>query len=189
LILARAPLNQYVIGLAKALYTRGLDVQGPIAEFDDAGYIVFSIVGRLATGDDLTISLDESWRPLPARRWERDEYTYDLIDGRAQRRRAFHLHDRALAEAHLRTVIHEHCEEVLGQPDCGHYLGREIPDGYVAIDLLMAAWLEPGPLGCSDLVCLDPVARRLGIADLDPDLDLERLDVLRAHRFRKRPAS
>ena len=189
MILSRAPLNQYVIGLAKALYTRGLDVDGPIAEFDDSGYIVFSIGGRVAdpVAGDVIISLDESWRPLPARRWERDEYTYDLVDEPAARRRAFHLHDRALAEAELRTQVHEHCEEVLGQATCRHYLGREIPDAYVAIELLMSAWLEPGPLGCVDLVCLDPVRRRIGVADLDPDLDRDTLDEMRAHRFGTRP--
>jgi hypothetical protein len=65
------------------------------------------------------------------------------------------VHDRALARARLRTHVHEHCEEVLGDPSCAHYLGRELPDGYAAIDLLMAAWLEPGPLGCGSLTCLD----------------------------------
>lgn len=156
MILARASLNQYVIGLAKALYTRGLDVAGPVAEFDDSGHIQFSVAGSLADeAGAVTISLDELWRPMPERHWERDEYTYDLVDEARSRRRAFHLHDRALAAAQLRSVVHEHCEAVLGAPACGHYLGREIPNGYLAIELLMAAWLEPGPLRCADLVCLD----------------------------------
>jgi hypothetical protein len=30
-----------------------------------------------------------------------------------------------------------------------------LPDGYQAIDFLMAAWVEPGDLGCSSLTCLD----------------------------------
>src|SRR6266498_1834526 len=72
-----------------------------------------------------------------------------------RRRRAFHLHDRALARARLRSDVHEHCEEVLGETTCRHYLGRELPDGYVALDLLLAAWLEPGVLGCRELTCLD----------------------------------
>ena len=159
MILARASLNQYVIGLAKALQTRGFEIPtGPTAEFDDSGDIVFSVRG---IAEDIPgtigaeISLDELWRPLPELRWERDEYTYDLIDLGRNRRRAFHVHDRALARARLRTHVHEHCEEVLGEPLCSHYLGRELPDGYSAIDLLMAAWLEPGPLGCTGLTCLD----------------------------------
>lgn len=159
MILGTASLNQYVIGLAKALYTRGFDVSaGPIAEFDDSGHLVFGIGGTVSDQDgavDAEISLDELWRPLPERRWERDEYTYDLVDHGRNRRRAFHLHDRSLSEALLRSVVHEHCEETKGAPSCGHYLGREIPDGYVALNLLVAAWLEPRGLGCADLVCLD----------------------------------
>lgn len=151
-------LNQYVIGLAKALYTRGFDVStGPIAEFDESGHIAFDMGGILVDQDgaiDAEISLDEVWRPLPERRWERDEYTYDLVDHGRNRRRAFHLHDRALSEARLRSLVHEHCEETAGTPLCGHYLGREIPDGYIALDLLVAAWLEPRALGCADMVCL-----------------------------------
>ena len=159
MILSRASLNQYVIGLAKSLYTRGFDLtSGPAAEFDDSGHIVFGIVAVIPGSDatnDAEISLDELWRPLSEQRWERDEYAYDLIDHGRDRRRAFHLHDRSLAEAHLRSVVHEHCEEVLGAAPCHHYLGRELPDGHVALDLLMAAWLEPGTFGCSGLVCLD----------------------------------
>ena len=159
MILTRGSLNQYVIGLAKALYTRGFDIPtGPSAEFDESGDIAFSVRGVAVSatgGVDTEISLDEVWRPLPETRWERDEYTYDLIDIRRNRRRAFHVHDRALARARLRTEVHEHCEEVLGDAPCPHYLGREIPDGYVAIDLLLGAWLEPGALGCTALICLD----------------------------------
>jgi hypothetical protein len=169
LILARGPLNQYVIGLAKALWARGFEVDGPIAEFDDSGFIVFSVTGRFAEANqgDVAIKLEEAWRPMPGRHWERDEYTYDLVDEPRARRRGFHLHDRALADAELQAHAHEHCEEILGEPRCRHYLGREIPDGYLAIDLLLAAWLEPGPLGCSSLVCLDPDLRRFG--DASPD--------------------
>ena len=159
MILDRAQLNRYVIGVAKALYTRGFELgDGPTAEFDDAGDIVFGIAASTTAADgsvDAEIVLDELWTPRPERRWERSEYTYDLVDRGRGRRRAFHLHDRALAQARLRSHVHEHCEETLGSPRCAHYLGREIPDGYFAVDLLVAAWLEPGSLGCSDLVCLN----------------------------------
>ncbi|HYN69289.1 MAG TPA: hypothetical protein VEX41_03655 [Candidatus Eisenbacteria bacterium] len=159
MILSTQSLNQYILGLAKALDTRGFDVEsGPIAEFDPAGYVAYSVVGVLQEppGSGRTeISLDEIWHPLPERRWERREYSYDLLDRPRHRRRAFHLHDRELAEAALRSIVHEHCEEVIGQPACRHYLGRELPDGYQAIDFLMAAWVEPGDLGSSSLVCLD----------------------------------
>ncbi len=131
---------------------------GPSAEFDESGHIAFGIAGSLVGphgATDAEISLDELWRPLPERRWERDEYTYDLVDHGRNRRRAFHLHDRALSEARLRSLVHEHCEEATGAPSCCHYLGREIPDGYIALDLLVAVWLEPRALGCADLVCLE----------------------------------
>lgn len=158
MILSTQALNQYVVGLAKALDTRGFEIEGgPVAEFDPTGHVAYSVVGVLdePDGGRTEIILDEIWRPLPERRWERREYTYDLVDRPRQRRRAFHLHDRELAEAALRTVVHEHCEERIGQPACPHYLGRELPDGYQAIDLLLAAWLEPGDLGCASLICLD----------------------------------
>ncbi|HET9852048.1 MAG TPA: hypothetical protein VFP56_06030 [Candidatus Limnocylindrales bacterium] len=158
MILSTAGLNQYVIGLAKALYTRGFELpSGPAAEFDDSGHIAFGLVGTIAAAEglglDAEISLDERWRPLPERRWERDEYAYDLIDHGRARRRAFHLHDRALSEARLGVLAHEHCD-VLGAPRCSHYVGRDIGDGYLAIDLLLAAWVEPDDLGCDSLICL-----------------------------------
>lgn len=159
MILSTLSLNQYVIGLAKALGTRGFNVEGgPVADFDAAGHVAYSVVGVLDDADDggrSEISLDEIWHPLPEHRWERREYTYDLVDRPRQRRRPFHLHDRELAEATLRAAVHEHCEEQIGQPACQHYLGRELPDGYQAIDFLMEAWVESGDLGCSSLICLD----------------------------------
>jgi len=158
-ILSTQPLNQYVIGLAKALDTRGFEVAGgPVAEVGATGHVAYSIVGILdeaGAAGRTEISLDEIWRPLSERRWERREYAYDLLDRARRRRRAFHLHDRELSEAALRTVVHEHCEEVLGEAACEHYLGRELPDGYQAIELLMAAWVDPGHLGCAQLVCLE----------------------------------
>ena len=168
MILPRASLNQYVIGLAKALHTRGFDLPvGPSAEFDESGDIAFAIRGVVegpSGSADAEITLDELWQPLPEHRWERSEYTYDLIDHGRGRRRAFHVHDRALAEARLRSRVHEHCEETLGDIACAHYLGRELPDGYVALDLLMAAWLEPDRLGCSELICL-VAPRQRSLAD------------------------
>jgi hypothetical protein len=71
-ILSTTSLNQYVIGLAKALETRGFDVEaGPVAEFDAAGHVAYSVVGALDEADDAgrtEISLDEIWHPLPERR-------------------------------------------------------------------------------------------------------------------------
>lgn len=158
MILSTPSLNHHVMGLVKALDTRGFEIEeGPVAEFDPTGHVAYSVVGVLDEpgGGRTEIILDEIRRPLSERRWERREYTYYFVDRPRQRRRAFHLHDGELAEVALRTVVHEHCDERIGQPACPHYLGRELPDGYLAIDLLLAAWLEPGDLGCASLICLD----------------------------------
>jgi len=160
LTLSRQGLNQYIVRLAESVYTRGFELPTtPAAEIDEAGYIHLSVIAviddKTATA---TLNLDEVWHPLPSALWQRNEYTYDLVDRGRQRRRAFHSHDRDVAEARTGSAaVHEHCEEVLGQAECAHYIGRELPNGYWAIDLLLAAWLEPAELGCSALDCLDRV--------------------------------
>jgi hypothetical protein len=158
-ILSAQALGEYVSGLAKATYSRGFELpSSPIIEVDRTGFLAFSITGTIpdpAAAEAAEISLDEIWRPLPGQRWERREYTYDLIDRPRRRRRAFHLHDRDLAEATFGVPVHEHCEETLGEPTCAHYLGRAMPDGYLALEFLMAAWVEPGALGCEGLRCLE----------------------------------
>ncbi|MBA3435724.1 MAG: hypothetical protein H0X20_02295 [Chloroflexi bacterium] len=159
MILVAQAIGEYVSGLAKATYSRGFELPAnPIIEIDRAGFLSFSISGSLpdpAAAESAEISLDEIWRPLPGRRRERREYTYDVIDRPRRRRLAFHLHDRDLAEATFGVAVHEHCEETLGDPACAHYLGRELPDGYLALELLMAAWVEPDALGCERLRCLE----------------------------------
>jgi len=151
-------IDRYASRLAKALYTRGLELpEVPTVEIDETDLLSFSIVGFLLDRDyaeATELSLDEIWRPLPDRRWERREYTYDLIDRPRNRRRAFHLHDRERGQVRFGTAVHEHCEETLGEPTCRHYLGRALPNGYMGLDLLIAAWVEPGPLRCGDLICL-----------------------------------
>ncbi len=158
MILSGQALGEYVSGLAKSTYSRGFELPAnPLIEIDRTGFLSFSISGNrpdAAAAETAEISLDEIWRPLPGQRWERLEYTYDLIDRPRGRRRAFHLHDRDLAEATFGVAVHEHCEEALGEPTCGHYVGRELPHGYLGLELLMAAWVEPGVLGCERLTCL-----------------------------------
>jgi hypothetical protein len=154
-ILELAALNEYIAGLAKALYTRGFDLPAsPYRERAPSGSVQLAIRGSLAcaAGIATEISLEEIWAPTGTR-FVCEEYAYDLIDRPNSRRRAFHMHD-GFMRAHVGVSAHEHCEEVLGQPVCDHYLGRELPNGYVALDLLLAAWLEPDRLGCDDLRCL-----------------------------------
>jgi hypothetical protein len=151
-------VGEYVTGLAKSLYTRGFELAAdPTVEVDDRGHLAFSVVGFIpdpVAADASEISLAETWHVMPDQRWRRQEYAYDLIDRPRGRRRAFHLHDRAKVEAMRGTAVHEHCDEVLGRPTCSHYLGRDLPDGHVAIALLVAAWVKPGALGCASLDCL-----------------------------------
>ena len=159
MILGLQGVGEYLTGLAKSLYTRGFDLTAnPLIESDRLGYLAASVIALIPSdprSGTTEISLREIWRPLPNQWWERREYAYDLIDRPMNRRCAFHLHDRDTAEALLGAAVHEHCEETLGQPVCAHSMGRELPDGHVAIDLLMAAWLEPAPYGCAELICLD----------------------------------
>jgi hypothetical protein len=158
-IQTRHALELYITGLAKALYTRGFEIPShPTAEIDPDGTVAFSIVGAIPEPDSAVtseIDLDEVWRPAHDDQLRRDAYAYELIDRPRGRRRAFHMHDRDAATALFGTGVHEHCEEVLGHSACDHYLGRELPNGYLAIELLIAAWLEPGQLDCSSLICLD----------------------------------
>lgn len=159
MILGLQGVGEYVTSLAKSLYSRGFEVAAkPTIDLYGSGLLAFSIIGTLPATEPeeaTEISLTEMWRLLPGGRWTRAEYAYDLIDRPLRRRRAFHLHDRDIAEARYGAAVHEHCEEVLGHPRCLHYVGRELPDAHVAIDLLVAAWVEPGPFECDALVCLD----------------------------------
>lgn len=155
MILPLKTLNTYIVSLAKSLDTRGWGLPvSPIAEQESTGKVRFTITGTFpgqALGD-ADIILEETWSPGPGG-FARAQYAYDLIDGPNNRRRAFHLHD-GLLSARLGVVAHEHCKETLGEPECDHYLGREMPNGYLALDLLIAAWVEPDRLGCDQLRCL-----------------------------------
>ena len=125
---------------------------------DSARRASFSIAGTLPDPDaglSAEIVLEELWRPVSGSRWERSEYTYDLIDRPTGRRRAYHLHDPDRVRALLGVAAHEHCEDVLGVSRCDRYEGVELPDAYRGIDLLVATWIDPLGPGCDALTCLD----------------------------------
>jgi hypothetical protein len=151
-------LDRYVVGLAKALYTRGFELPAnPSALRDPSGTLRFSILGVIPgsiSGADSEIVLEEIWATARDGQWMRREYAYELIDRARHRRRAFHMHDGGL-ERRLGVSAHEHCEEELGVSGCQHYVGRELPHGYLGLELLVAAWVESGPLGCDHLTCLE----------------------------------
>ena len=160
---SRAQLISYVSGLATYLVRIGAELRGqPTLDRYDGGILGFDIEAALpGTGapGPAEIRLSETWRPRNAI-LERDEYEYELVDHERGRRRAYHRHD---AEAFLRrteTTIHEHCEEILGQPTCDHYVGLPVRDGYRALERILIAWTEPDNLGCAGLDCMDALLGR-----------------------------
>jgi len=160
---SRAQLISYVSGLATYLLRVGAELRGqPTLDVYDDGVLGFDIEAALpgpGIPGPAEVRLSETWRPAGAV-FERDEYEYELVDRERGRRRAYHRHD---AEAFLRraeTAIHEHCEEFLGRPTCDHYAGSPVRDGYQALERILAAWTEPGTLGCAGLDCIDALLGR-----------------------------
>jgi hypothetical protein len=149
-------LRRYLGGLTVYLRNVGATVPEPTLDRYHSGEVGFELVAALP-GPDIpapaTIELDEIWTPA-GERYERTEYAYDLIEHPFDRRRAFHAHDTATFAARFGVLVHEHCEETLGRPTCGHYYGFPVTDGYEALDRLLAIWSLPSPLGCSGLRCI-----------------------------------
>ena len=146
----------YFGGLAVYLRNLGAEIPEPVLDRYDTGEIGFAMTGELPGPDEprpAVVTAREVWEPAGAGRYERAEYEYDLIDYRANRRRAFHMHDVPAYLARLGVTSHEHCEEVLGKPTCDHYLGLPVYGGYEGLNALLACWSDPGPLGCARLRC------------------------------------
>ncbi len=151
-----AQVASYVGGLAVYLRNLGAEVPEPVLDRYVSGEIGFELTAALPGSDGpkpALISAQEIWNQSADGRYERVEYAYDLIDYPASRRRAFHMHDVPTYLARLGVTAHEHCEEVLGKPTCDHYLGLPVYSGYEGLNALLAAWSEPGPLGCARLRC------------------------------------
>jgi hypothetical protein len=151
-------LREYAQSVAKAVYTRGFEVSPFVdLEFDGLRRAAFKVAGRLEgriDGLPTEMIVEERWWPVDGTRWERAEYTYDLIDRPTGRRRAYHLHDADRLRALLGVAAHEHCEDTLGSPRCDHYEGLELPDAYRGIDLLVAAWVDLASPRCDTKICL-----------------------------------
>ncbi|MBA3875363.1 MAG: hypothetical protein C0498_00260 [Anaerolinea sp.] len=159
--LTRAQLNEYIVGLGKKLWSIGADLRPgpPVLAHDVRRRVVDLRLMGLLPGTGATrpaeLTVRERW-VIAEGEWLRVGYLYELDDFEANRRRAWHWHDTEDFVRRLQVVVHEHCEEVLGAPTCGHYAGVPVENGYTGIDLLLAAWIaEDEPLGCDRLVCLD----------------------------------
>ncbi len=121
----------------------------------DVGFAIRGALPGSGVPKPAEIGLTEIWA-RQGEHYERISYAYELIDHERDRRRAFHMHDRA-AFLKLGVVVHEHCEEQLGHAECRHFFGLPVATGHDGLERLLIAWTEAGPLGCADLRCMDPV--------------------------------
>lgn len=155
---SQAQLASYISGLATYLVRLGAQLRSqPTLDVYDGGVLGFDIEAVLpgaGAPNAAEIRLSETWRPRGAG-FERDEYEYELVERERPRRRAFHRHHPETFLRRAETAIHEHCEEVLGQPECDHYVGLPLRDGYEAIERIQLAWTEADNLGCAGLDCMD----------------------------------
>ena len=149
-------LRLYLGTLAATLWNYGAAFPTPALDRYDTGEYGFNVTAELPGPQrprPAEISLAEIWSPADGGRLVRVEYAYDFIEHPLNRRRAFHGHDPARFAAAFHVLVHEHCEERLGQPVCDHYYGPPV-DGYEAIRRFTSLWGQPAPLGCADLRCI-----------------------------------
>lgn len=144
--------------LAVILWNYGAQFPVPtLDEYADTDNLGFSFSVDLPGADlpaPATITLSEIWVPGDrAREFDRSEYAYDFIEHPRNRRRAFHSTHRDFYARHFGVLVHEHCEEILGAPTCGHYFGLPVT-AYEAIASFTAIWGRPGPVCCTDLRCM-----------------------------------
>jgi len=152
-------LRERLETLATILYRYGATFPVPELERYASGTLRFSFIAELPGSDTpqpATIRLAEIWEPVlatDASDYRRAEYAYDFVDHPRNRRRAFHGHDPDYFAHEFAVLVHEHCEETLGSPDCSHYFGLPV-DAFEAIDAFTALWALGGSLGCADLRCM-----------------------------------
>jgi hypothetical protein len=150
-------IRTYLGTLSSILWNFGAAFPVPTLDAYGAGEMGFSMTARLpgiAAPRPAEIKLAEIWAPVRAEGHRRVEYAYDFIEYPHARRRAFHGHDQEHFAREFGVLVHEHCEERLGFPTCGHYFGLPI-DGFEAIRRFTAIWGQPADLGCSGLPCIE----------------------------------
>ena len=151
-------LKDHLATLAVILWNYGAMFPVPaLDQYEDTANLGFSFSADLPGSDrpaPATIKLSEIWVPGSAPgEFDRTEYEYDFVEHPRNRRRAFHLTQREFYARQFGVLVHEHCEEILGAPACGHYFGLPVT-AYEAINRFTAVWGQPGPLGCAQLRCM-----------------------------------
>lgn len=153
----RPQLRAYLGILSTTLWNFGAEFPMPTLDPTPTGDQQFAIEAVLpgaSIARPALIRLAEIWAPVARDQFRRVEYAYDFIEHPLNRRRSFHGHDPEFFAQEFGVLVHEHCEEGLGQPACAHYYGLPI-DGHQAIRRFTVSWGQPGPLGCDDLRCME----------------------------------
>lgn len=160
--LAGPAVDDYASRIAELLERCGVVLMKPVLgkpvevlEADD-GSLSFELLGVLPDGREPALSsleVRERFRAIDGDRYERDGYEYELIDRERSFRRAFHFHDPEWFERHYLVLVHEHCEQPLGDRACDHYQSMPVRDGCAGVMALIAAWA--GEPSCSESHCLD----------------------------------
>jgi hypothetical protein len=160
--LAAPAVDDYVSRVAELLERCGVALSRPgpgepveVLEADD-GSLSFELIGSLPDGPapaPSTLEVRERFRAVAGELFERDGYEYELVDRARDLRRAFHHHDPEWFERRYLVVVHEHCEQPIGETACDHYHGAPIRDAYAGVMALIDAWT--GAPGCSRLRCLE----------------------------------
>jgi len=102
-----------------------------------------------------TVAMREVWLPVAEDGFERSDYRYELLDPGRNIRRAWHRHDSEWFARRFDVLVHEHCENPIGEAACDHYAGFPVRDAFAGVELLVDAWLDPDPPDCDALRCLE----------------------------------
>ena len=153
-------LRRHLGTLSSILWNYGATFAVPTLDRFDKSEVGFSFAAELsgtALPKPPLIELTEVWAPERHGQYRLAEYAYDFIDYPLARRRAFHRHDPDRFDRAFGVAVHEHCEEILGQPACDHYFGLPV-DAYEAIERFLSSWGQPTPLGCTGSRCMGEAA-------------------------------
>jgi hypothetical protein len=149
-------LRRHLGRLSAILWNYGATFPVPMLDPYDGGAMGFRFRALLPSPDasnPTEIKLVEVWAPAGRDGLRLVEYAYDFIDRSLDRRRAFHRHGEKELLRAFAVAVHEHCEEVLDHPTCGHYYGLPV-DAYTAIRRFTVIWGQPDALGCDRLRCI-----------------------------------